>query len=75
MFLNIKIRRSQLVTLSAFKLRTDFFLASLFVQNPFTNRQRRLVPDVLIMTARKFCTPILFAVLIESDDRLLHQRR
>lgn len=42
-------------------------------RNPRTVDPRRIVANVLVMTAVEFSNPMLFVVLVKANDSLLHR--
>lgn len=67
------IRWSTFVTPHAVETKSEHPLSSAWGCRPLTNCPRRIVPDMLIMAARKLSNPVSFAVLVIASDRLLHQ--
>ena len=47
--------------------------ASILVQDPRANLERRTVSNVLVVTARHFCDPLGFAVLVIPDNHAIHE--
>jgi hypothetical protein len=63
------------MTLIAFltlKKGADTAFAPSFARDPFPRDERRLVPDMLVMTTLEFCAPIILIILVESYDLFSH---
>ena len=46
--------------------------AALFGQHPRADLPRRVVPNMLVVTARQLGDPVVLIVLMKACDRLLH---
>jgi len=71
--LNVEILRNALVAFFTFELKPDAGYSSLFGQNPFASSERRIVPDVLVMSAFEFCTPVAFIVRVVANYPFFHE--
>jgi hypothetical protein len=67
------IRRSPFLAFLAVEPKTKHLLSSACGCHPMANHPRRIVADVLIVTARKLSNPVSFVVLVIASDWLLHQ--
>jgi hypothetical protein len=68
------------LTPDAFQLVPNETVASLLSGHPWTNLPRRIVPNVLRVSAVEIRDPMMLVVLMEADDptgfsALLHHRR
>jgi hypothetical protein len=70
--LTLKIGRLLFIAFLALKKGTDAAVAPGFGRYPFTRDKRRPMPNVLVMTAFEFCSPITLVILFEAFDLSLH---
>jgi hypothetical protein len=56
----------------AVKFKSDPRIATLWSENPFARRHRRIVSHVLAVTAFQNSAPVVFFVFFEAGDLLLH---
>jgi hypothetical protein len=66
------IGRSILFTLFTAETKPEHLIAPLVCYHPRSNHPRRIVTNVLIVTARKLGNPVPFVVGVIASDRLLH---
>ena len=72
LFIRGGFRRRLFVAAFAIKFEANSGGAALFSQNPRSSRHRRIVPEVLSMTAFQNGAPMVLIVLIKACDLLLH---
>jgi hypothetical protein len=66
------IRWFAFIALLAFETVSEHFVTSRLRRHPFANRPRRIVADVLVVTAGEMSDPVAFVVDVVAGDRLLH---
>jgi hypothetical protein len=68
----LEIFRRTLIALFAFELSSEPGCSAVFAQDPVPGYQRRLVADMLIVSALKLRPPVAVVVFVITNDLLFH---
>jgi hypothetical protein len=71
--LSLQVGLNKLIGANAtFEPVADTRISSCFGFHPLTDTQRRIVSNMLVMTAFQFRTPVAFGILIKTDYPSIH---
>jgi hypothetical protein len=68
----LKIGRLAFIAFLALKKDADAAGPTGFARYPFSRDERRLVPDMLVVTTLEFSAPIALVILVEANDLSFH---